>query len=93
LVISRIDKALETNDRKGERTIAMFQVLFALVLLGLHFFSAFRNDWQTFSGFTLSTTALLLYSSLMRAHLATKTIFQNRLFYSLYPTHFKTRGS
>lgn len=83
MIISRIDKALETNDRKGERTIAMFQVLIALVLLALHFFSAFRNDWQTFSGFTLSATALLLYSSLMRAHLATKTQFQNTVLYSL----------
>ena len=83
MIISRIDKALETNDRKGERAIAMVQILIALVLLALHFFSAFRNEWQTFSGFTLSATALLLYSSLMRAHLATKTKFQNSLFYSL----------
>lgn len=48
-----IKNALERNDRSGERAIAVFQALVALIVFGFHMVSAWRNQWQTFSSLTI----------------------------------------
>lgn len=83
MINSRIKQALELNDRRGERAIALFQVLFALAIIALHLVSAFRNEWVTFSPITIALTLLLVLSSLLRISFARQKKFQNRLMHCL----------
>ena len=79
----KIQKALEQNDRRGEFAITGIQILLALAILCLHVFSAFRNDWQSFSQFTVVITVLLLLSSVLRALFAKRVPLKNELAYTL----------
>lgn len=79
----RIQEVLEKNDQRGERAIALFQMLFAIFILALHSFSAFRNDWHTFSKATLLISVLLLFSSTLRAYFAKQRPIRNSLMHSL----------
>lgn len=79
----KIQKALEQNDRRGEYAITGIQILFAIAIICLHAFSAFRIDWQSFSQFTALITVLLFMSSLMRAKFAQHTPLNNGFAYTL----------
>lgn len=79
----KIQKALEQNDRRGEFAITSIQILLAIAILCLHAFSAFRNNWHSFSQFTVVITVLLLLSSIMRANFARRVPLSNKLAYSL----------
>lgn len=83
LVNQRIFAALEKNDRRGERAIALFQVIFALFILALHSVSAFRNDWQTFSQTTVIISVLMLFSSALRVRFSKIIPLRNSLLHSL----------
>lgn len=79
----RIQEALAKNDRRGERAIALFQMLFALFIFALHSLSAFQNDWHTFSRTTLLVSVLLFLSSTLRAYFADLRPIRNDLMHSL----------
>ena len=79
----KIQRALEENDRRGEYAITGIQILLAIAILCLHAFSAFRNDWHSFSQFTLVITVILLTSSFARAKFASRVPLSNTLAYSL----------
>ncbi|MEP3198170.1 MAG: PAS domain S-box protein [Lentilitoribacter sp.] len=79
----KIQKALEENDRRGEYAISIIQILLAIAIFCLHAFSAFRNDWHSFSQFTSVITLLLLMSSLMRAKFAIDIPLKNGFSYTL----------
>ncbi|MEP6303326.1 MAG: PAS domain S-box protein, partial [Lentilitoribacter sp.] len=79
----KIQKALEENDRRGEYAISIIQILLAIAIFCLHAFSAFRNDWHSFSQFTSVITVLLLMSSLMRAKFAIDIPLKNGFSYTL----------
>jgi PAS domain S-box-containing protein len=79
----KIQRALEENDRRGEYAITGIQILLAIAILCLHAFSAFRNDWHSFSQFTVVITGLLLVSSFARAKFASRVPLSNKLAYSL----------
>lgn len=55
-----IKNALEKNDRSGERAIAVFQALVALIVFGFHIVSAWQNKWETFSSFTIIIAITIL---------------------------------
>jgi len=48
------------NDRRGERTIAFFQALIAVIVFGFHLVSASKNQWNTFSEATIGIATCIL---------------------------------
>ena len=68
----RLAHLLTENDRNGERAIALFQALIALIVFAFHVAAASKNQWQTFSPFLLSLTGLVLVTCVLRFSMAPK---------------------
>ena len=58
------------NDRRGERTIAYFQALIAIIVFGFHLVSASSNQWSTFSSLTIGIAVCILLLCMVRFWLA-----------------------
>ena len=70
---SHIQKTLEENDRRGERSIALLQALVAGIVFTFHTLSASRNQWETFSSFTLIIASLILTACFIRVQFSKQT--------------------
>ena len=66
----KLRKVLVENDRRGERTIAYFQALIAIIVFGFHLLSASNNQWNTFSSLTIGIAICILLLCAVRFWLA-----------------------
>ncbi len=75
--ISRIDSILQENDRRGEKAIALFQMLIAAIVLLLHVIAASKNGWTTLNATTILIVWGILGASFLRVYLASREKFRN----------------
>lgn len=68
---SRIQQLLKKNDRSGERAIALFQALIAVIVFAFHTTSAAKSQWQTFSGLTIGIACAIIIACLLRVRWST----------------------
>ncbi len=68
----KLRKVLVENDRRGERTIAYFQALIAVIVFGFHLVSASNNQWSSFSSLTIGIATCILLLCVVRFGLASR---------------------
>ncbi len=67
---SRYKSVFAESNRQGERAIALFQALIAMIILAFHVVAGASMQWQTFSGLTVFIAGLILLSCYVRVKLS-----------------------
>ena len=79
----KLRQVLIENDRHGERAIAWFQALIAVIVFGFHIVSASKNQWASFSLLTISLATCIFCLCALRLWLASRETFPATLLNAL----------
>jgi PAS domain S-box-containing protein len=71
-MIKRLQIILAESDRQGERQIALFQALLAMIALFFHVYDSVESPFGASSGATVLIAGTILFSALLRIHFSRK---------------------